>query len=262
MDPKQTDDAVQAKSAPTRSLVRSMDVLRAVAEARGDCTPASIADATGIPRPTVYRLLETLENLGLLERLDGEWAIGYELIRLGRDADVSRTLVPRTRPALEALVAATGETAMLATPRSGLSVDVISQVDAPNLLGMMSWVGRPVPTHASVAGKIMLADLGDEDRASYCASFAFPRLTRRTIVDPGMFLAELEAVAAQGYAETIDELEHGLSGIGAPVRDDAGTLVAVIGIYGPTSRIIGPRHAELTQAVVGASAQISTLLAR
>jgi DNA-binding IclR family transcriptional regulator len=244
----------------TKSLVRAMDVLRAVAASGEDCSPASIAEATGVPRPTVYRLLETLESLRLVERIDGEWVIGYELVRLGRTADLSRTLIPRAQPVLEDLVASTGETAMLAVPRSGLYVDVISQVDAPNLLGVMPWVGRPVPTHASVAGKILLADLGEQDRASYCATFAFPRLTANTIVDPIAFEKELRTVARQGFAETIDELEHGLSGIGAPVRDDAGGLVAVVGVYGPTSRITGAGRAETTQAVIAAGQRLSAEL--
>lgn len=80
--------------------------------------------------------------------------------------------------------------------------------------------------------------------------------------DSDQFLAELEAVSAQRYAETIDELEQGLSGIGAPARDAAGALVAVVGVYGPTSRIIGPDRAKTTRAVVQAGDRISALVQR
>jgi DNA-binding IclR family transcriptional regulator len=239
-----------------------MDVLRAVATSTRPCTPASIAAATGIPRPTVYRLLETLETLGVLERVDGDWAIGYELIQLARGADLARILVPRTRHVLDQLVERTGETAMLAVPRERLYIDVISQVDAPNLLGVMPWVGRPVPIHASAAGKIALADLTPPDRASFMSSATFRRLTPQTIIESDRFMAELDTVAAQGYAETIDELEQGLSGICAPARDATGTLAAVVGVYGPTSRITGSERVETTGAVLEAGERISALLRR
>lgn len=237
-----------------------MDVLRAVAAAGDGCSPASIADTTGVPRPTVYRLLETLESLGLVERNDGEWTIGYELVRLGRSADLSRALALRAHPVLEELVATTGETAMLAVPRRGAYVDVISQVDAPNLLGVMPWVGRPVPTHASVAGKLLIADLSDADRAHFCASFGFPSLTAHTITDPAAFDAELRTVAKQGFAETVDELEQGLSGIGAPIRQAPGGLVGVVGIYGPTARIVGSGREAMREAVMAAGEQLSERL--
>ncbi|MBW6417600.1 DNA-binding transcriptional regulator [Celeribacter sp. PS-C1] len=46
-----------------RSLARGLSILRHVNKV-GEARPGEIAKALGIPRPTVYRLLETLEELG------------------------------------------------------------------------------------------------------------------------------------------------------------------------------------------------------
>lgn len=46
-----------------RSLARGLAILRYVNKV-GEARPGEIAKALGIPRPTVYRLLETLEELG------------------------------------------------------------------------------------------------------------------------------------------------------------------------------------------------------
>lgn len=46
-----------------RSLARGLAIMRFVNK-MGEIRPGEIAKATGIPRPTVYRLLETLEELG------------------------------------------------------------------------------------------------------------------------------------------------------------------------------------------------------
>lgn len=53
----------KSKNDKVRALVRGLDILRHVNRV-GVCRASEIANATGIPRPTVYRLLETLEELG------------------------------------------------------------------------------------------------------------------------------------------------------------------------------------------------------
>ena len=60
---------------------------------------AEVALACGLPRPTASRLLATLADSGLAERLpDGDgWVLGYEATRLGRAADPYGSLVRRSR---------------------------------------------------------------------------------------------------------------------------------------------------------------------
>jgi DNA-binding IclR family transcriptional regulator len=242
----------------TKSLVRAMDILKAVTAAPGGANPADIADQLGLPRPTVYRLLTTLGAVGMTERdAGGAWFVGPELLRLGRRADQSGTLVTRAQPTLEELVAATGETAMLAIARGPFDVEVVSQVDAPNLLSVAQWVGRPVAAHASAAGKIVLSELEPDDRTRYVKSLPLPAFTGHTISDHDQFLQELESIARRGYAETIDELEDGLSGIVAPIRGQGGRLVAIIGVYGPTPRVCGPQRDQITAAVRNAATQLT-----
>jgi DNA-binding IclR family transcriptional regulator len=161
---------------------------------------------------------------------------------------------------MQQLVSRTGETAMLAVPRGSFEAEVISQVDAPNLLAMAPWVGRPIASHASAACKILLADLAPEVRTRYIAALPLPALTAHTITDHKRLENELDEVARRGYAETIDELEDGLSGIVAPIRRSDGTLIAFIGIYGPTARVCGERHEQMTAAVMAAAAALSAEL--
>jgi DNA-binding IclR family transcriptional regulator len=242
----------------TKSLVRAMEILKAVTAAPNGAVPADIAEQLAVPRPTVYRLLATLEAVGMAERgADGAWFVGPELLRLGRSADHSRSLVAYAQPTMERLVGQTGETAMLAIARGPFDVEVVSQVDAPNLLTMAQWVGRPIAAHASAAGKILLAELDADARARYVRALALPAFTMHTITDHDRLLEELDAVAGRGYAETIDELEDGLSGIVAPVRGTGGTLAAMIGVYGPTPRVCGTQRGQLTGAVCDAAARLS-----
>jgi DNA-binding IclR family transcriptional regulator len=242
----------------TKSLVRAMEILKAVTNAPNGAVPADIARQLALPRPTVYRLLATLEAVGMAERgADGAWFVGPELLRLGRRADQSRSLVAHAQPTMERLVGQTGETAMLAIARGPFDVEVVSQVDAPNLLTMAQWVGRPIAPHASAAGKILLAELDADARARYVRALSLPAFTAHTITDHDRFLDELDGVARRGYAETIDELEDGLSGIVAPVRGNGGNLAAMIGVYGPTPRVCGTQRDNMTAAVRDAAEHLS-----
>jgi DNA-binding IclR family transcriptional regulator len=242
----------------TKSLVRAMEILKAVTDAPTGAAPSEITEQVALPRPTVYRLLATLEAVGMTERgADGAWFVGPELLRLGRSADHSRSLVTHAQPTMERLVGQTGETAMLAIAHGPFDVEVVSQVDAPNLLAMSAWVGRPIATHASAAGKIVLAELDPDVRARYVRALSLPAFTAHTITDHDQFLDELDGVARRGYAETVDELEDGLSGIAAPVRSHGGTLLAMIGVYGPTPRVCGAQRDDMTAAVCDAAEHLS-----
>lgn len=62
-------DPARPRSRPdsVRALTRGLAVLRHV-NALGEARPAEIAQALDLPRPTVYRLLETLEEAGYIVR--------------------------------------------------------------------------------------------------------------------------------------------------------------------------------------------------
>ena len=85
-----------------QSLKRAVQILRGLAESSDAATTSELAVAVGLPRPTVARMLATLADAGLAERLDdgGRWVLGYEATRLGRAADPYAVLLRRARPHL------------------------------------------------------------------------------------------------------------------------------------------------------------------
>jgi DNA-binding IclR family transcriptional regulator len=140
-------------------------------------------------------------------------------------------------PHLQALVAATGETATLsvAGERDAVTVDF---VQSPSSVQGVAHVGRPSIAHATATGKIMLAFGGASlPRGSLRA------YTPQTITDRGRLAAELAAVRERGYASSRGEREEDLHAIAAPVRDARGQLAAIVGVQGPASRF-GPDEME------------------
>ena len=224
-----------------QSLRRAVAILRVLAEQGGPVTTTQVAAAVELPRATAARLLATLADAGLVERREegAGWVLGYEATRLGRAADPYGALIRRAQPILEQLTAQTGESSVLAVTRPPLDVEIVSQLDAPNLLGVTSWVGRRFGLHASVSGKLAYARLAPALRDALLDEERFERHTERTIVDPAAFRAELELIGQRGYATSVDELEIGLAMLGVDVPGAAGRgAIASLGIMGPTSRLV------------------------
>lgn len=239
--------AVETPGIPrNRSLERAVQILRSLAEHPAGVSTSSVASRAGLPRPTAARLLATLADAGLAERLPGSdgWVLGYEAARLGRRADPYAVLVRKARPHLVQLSAATGESSVLAVTRLPLDVEIVAQVDAPNLLGVSDWVGRRFGLHASVSGKLAFARL-PEDAVPLDGLEAY---TPATITDPAALLAELAVVRRRGYAASVDELEVGLAMVGVdvvPARVPEPRFVASVGVMGPSGRIKAPFEREL-----------------
>ncbi len=230
-----------------QSLERAVLLLHALAAHPKGATTASLARETELPRPTTGRLLATLADAGLAEHLpDSEsWVLGYEVVRLGRAADPYRSLIQQAQPHLEQLAAEAGESAMLGASRRPGTLDVISQVDAGNLVGVGSWVGRSIGLHASVGGKLVYAALDDADLDVLLRDVRLKRYTRRTLTTLASLRNEIQRIRRQGYAEAIDELEDGLSSIGVAVAPLVGGVLVSVGVSGPTSRLTVRRRREI-----------------
>ena len=239
----------------TKSLGRAVAVLREVA-ARPSSSASELARASGLPRSTVARTLRTLADAGIVEESAGGWVVGRELIRLARDADPDRRLLDAARPVLERLRDATAESALLAVPRGRPAMEIVLQVDPARLVGVAGWVGVDVPLHASAAGKLILADLGDAELEAWLARTRLARFTRATIGSREALRAELARVRGRGWADLVDELEEGHVSLAVPVRGADGALVAALGLSGPKFRLERARRRELLPRLRRAAAEV------
>ena len=203
--------------------------------------PRSAAELETALGGDVAHALAELERAGLVEAdRTGAWRSGPAIVRHAQLA----VLAELAAPVLVALAAESGETANLIVSRAG-ATEAIAQVDGRHLLGATNWVGRPLPLHCSAAGKVLLA-FG----AATVADGPLERFASATIVDRVVLAGELDAVRAQGYSTLVDELEDGLSAVGAPVRDH-GDLLEAIGDRDPfRARAVMVEHIETFAAEI------------
>lgn len=244
-----------------KSLVKAVRLLRVLGRHSTGASASALADEAGIPQPTAFRLLATLQREGLVDRSDNNYLLGWELARLGRLADPYRGLVSRVQPALDELAAELSETVTLAVPNSRHDFDLIAEATGPHVVGaaVRNVVGKHFPLHASSTGKILLAELPPE-RVRELLPEKLEAFTSRTIVDCEVLLRELDEVREQGYSVLDNELEEELLSLSRPVRDAAGTLVAVLTVDGPRYRFGRDRIPGALQSMQKTAGRITELL--
>jgi DNA-binding IclR family transcriptional regulator len=219
-------------------LDRAMALLGLLAD--GPRTLRSLAQASGLPRPTAHRLLVALETHGLAGRDgDGAFRLGPRLTELALRAGHGLELGTLAAGVLARLHDQTGESVQLYL-RSGDRRLCAAARDAGAGLRDSVPVGALLPLDVGSGGKVLLAWSDDADR--------FPA------VEP----AELAAVRQHGWASSIAEREVGVASVSAPVLRDE-RLLGALCVSGPASRLGHSPGRRLASQVVAAARELASL---
>lgn len=239
------------------SVIKAVEVLHAFDRGTSSLTIGGISERVGMPKSSVHRLVATLEHLNLLARdpRDGKYRLGPGLLHLASVALEGLDLRQCSRPHLERLANALGDTVHLGVLDNGVVV-YIDKIDSPSRVRMFSHVGGRAPAYCTGLGKAMLA-YRPEDEVRALAERGLTAYTPSTITDVNELLAHLTVVRARGYAVDQGEHEAMVRCVAAPVWDYQGQ---VIGAVSATTVITGwePSHLErMIAAVLEATRAIS-----
>ena len=196
-----------------------------------------VGNELGVHKSTAFRLLNTLESRGLVEQHieSGKYRLGFGLVHLANSVTVGPDITRQAQPGCTWLAGQTEETVTLSVLEDFESV-TIDQIMSMSTVASRSWLGRRTPLHCTSPGKVFLAFLPEEHQAQIVDG-PHERFTDYTITDPGKLREELEQVRLDGYASSFEEFEEGLSAAAAPVCAVDGSVIAAIGISGPSYRL-------------------------
>jgi IclR family acetate operon transcriptional repressor len=242
----------------TQALSRGLALLAELAATDGGATLTTLAAKSGLPAPTVHRLLATLEASGYVQPgTSGEWLIGLSAFRVGSSFLHHRNLVVHVFPYLKRLMEQSGETANLAVMDAGEAV-FVEQVQCRELMRMSAKLGARAPLHASGVGKAMLAAMDEHAASTLLGRQGLARFTPHTHTVREALAGELAATRVRGYA--VDDEEHalGLRCVAAALRDEHGETWAALSLAGPTTRFTRERVPKLG-ALVRETAREATL---
>ncbi|WP_436775848.1 IclR family transcriptional regulator [Yinghuangia sp. YIM S09857] len=255
----------RGKGGQTVAVVeRAADVLLHFCETRSaDLGITEIADALGLSKAAVHRLLGSLRSRGLVEMNPGthRYALGPAAARLGLAylgrLDIRAAAVPELRD----LSGTTGETATLSV-RAGDSRIYVDQVTPDREVIMSVTLGIPYPLDVGASSRALLAFLPEAQdarllarllRSSHAAAASVPRRAEPENRDapPGVpapasgamsgaalrrLTGELADIRARGWSRSAGERQPGAGSVAAPVFDHHDRPVAVVSVCGPRER--------------------------
>ncbi len=245
MRPKDDNEPSGEQIPAGSAIVRAMDILEAIVSSDVPLQLAEICRKVDLPKPTVYRILATLEHSGLVGREPGSKRYGCaeRMHQLAGNTLLRSTNRAARRAVLEELVEQIGETCNLTIPNNN-SVLYLDRVETAWPLRVALAAGSKVPLYASASGKLFLSAMPKRSRDRFLRVTPLIRHTPTTLVDPSVLGRELESIRSQGYS--LDDAEYlaGICCVAVPVRDSDGRLVAALAVQAPSARMPLP---ELTK---------------
>jgi IclR family pca regulon transcriptional regulator len=212
-----------------QSLERGLAVILAFSDHHPSLTLSRCAELTGLSRPTVRRVLLTLQQLGYVRSEGRTFALTPRVLALGYAYLSSLNLPVIAQPVMEDLVAQTREPCSLAT-LDDTDVVYVTRVSTHRRPSLTLATGTRLPAHATAMGHVLLADLPAGELEHYLHRADLRVLTARTVRTREELLARLEQVRSQGWALIEQELEEGLRSAAAPVRGADGRVIAALGM--------------------------------
>lgn len=219
------------------SVARTLDILEAVAE-RGGASAKEISDGTGLPLPTVYRLVRELLDGGYLVHIKDakRFELGYKLHALGVSLHEQIGVSPEVRAEVTGLHHQLGVAAYLAVHR-GAQIVVVFTADSPACprLAPLDF-GYHEAAHATAFGKILLANMDDDQRLQYLEAEPMRQFSPWTITRYPELFKQLDGVARRGVAWEFGEFQDGATCAAAAVRGSTGVLVGSVAVSAPAAR--------------------------
>ncbi|OZF47381.1 IclR family transcriptional regulator [Rhodococcus sp. 14-2470-1a] len=236
-----------------QSVERAFELLDIMAASGGSIGISELAEAAGLPMPTVHRLIGTLVTLGYVRRLaTRRYALGTKLIGLGDSA--TKLIGGWAKPYLSELVRQTHETSNMAFLEDDMAV-YVAQVPSEHAMRMFNEVGQRVLPHSTGVGKALLSQLPDDEVRALVSRTGMAPRTVNTLNSLDALLADLAVVRSRGYAIDDGEQEVGVRCFAVPVIG-APTLTAM-SIAGPTARVTLESAEQFVPLLVSAAERLS-----
>jgi IclR family pca regulon transcriptional regulator len=216
------------------ALARGLDVLRAfrpdpARPGTPSMTLSEIAGLTGLARPTVRRILITLETLGYVRGAGRGYALTPRVLDLGMAYVNSLSMWDVARPHMEKLVAQTNESTSMAQ-LDGSDIVYVTRVAVPKIVTLAVSIGTRFPAAATSMGKVLLAALPPAAVPGVLAEASRSGITPRSQPSPAELEAALREVRAKGWALADQDLAPGVRSVATGVRDGDGRVVAALNV--------------------------------
>jgi IclR family transcriptional regulator, pca regulon regulatory protein len=218
------------------SLARGLQVIESFEGHTEGRSIGEVAQATGLSRASVRRLLLTLEALGYAESSRRVYRLKTRVLKLGLSYLSSTSVIAAAQPVLDRISEALGESASMSM-LDGDRIVYVARSAASRVLSVGLSVGSRLPAYCTSMGRVLLAGLSDSELDHYLRQLKPKSYTPKTVVDSNQLRKIILQARVQGYALVSEELEAGLRAIAVPVLTRQNRVAAAINVGAHALRI-------------------------
>lgn len=245
------------ETAGAQSLGRAFTVLEILAKNAGAMALQDVAEASGLNKSTVHRLLSALTELGYVKGSDGKYALTLKMFEIGSIPVSNMDITAAARPYLERLRDESQETVHLVVLDDCDIVYIQKLEPSSNTYRMASRIGMRRAAYCTAAGKSILSTMTDKQVRDIFEASDVRAITDKTITDIDALCLELSAARQTGAAFDNEENEPGMRCIASPVRDYTGAARYAISVSAPIVRMDDKKVRALIPLVCSAADGIS-----
>lgn len=234
-----------------RAVGRALEVLLAFSPADFELSPTELLKRVSLSRPTLYRLLYTLEARGFLVSCGDpqRFRLGPSVARLAHVWASSNDPAAAAMPMIRRVWEVTDETVGLYVRQGGYLI-CIAEIPSGQPLSFRRGVGFQDRIALGASGKVILAHSSLEPRQ-------LRQMTLNTDLDLVAFVKELKKARTLGYAISQDEQIQGATSIAAPFFDASGGVAGSLALYGPSVRFDAKKLEHFSTLLMTEAAHLS-----
>lgn len=219
-----------------KTFTKGLAVIEALSGCAKPCGVTQLATQLRLTKSNVHRLLQTLAAHGYVRNVGdtGNYELTLKLWELGSKVRSRLGITEIGGPFLKLLGDQTSEAVHLSV-LSGAEVIYIDKVESPQPVRAYSMIGGRAPAYCVATGKAMLAFCSPKQLDEM--KIQLTRHSVNTISSRARLDKELQRIREQGYSINRGEWREDVSGVAAPIFDQTESVVAAIGISGPSTRL-------------------------
>ena len=242
-----------------KTVIKAFKLLEELAE-KQPAKASELAQKLGWTRSNLYRILETLQSIGYVEKdPNSQYRLSIKLFLIGNSVRGIDQLSTIARPYMKRLSELSQETINLAIMYED-RVLYIEKVESPHYLRIDQPIGKTDPLYCTALGKVLLSGLTDAQLKEVLNSLQMTPYTKRTIIDPEVLTSVVGNVRKNGYAMDLEELSAGIHCMAVPICDHTNNVIAAVSISGPNVRLTEQRIDELLRELITMTGKISKMM--
>ena len=236
-NPRIEDSGPKGRSYRVEALAKGLRLLSFFSAESPVLRVKDLVELSGIPMPTTFRLVATLEEEGYLERtIDGQVRPGTSVLALGFAAVQGLDLVQTSDPTMRDLHAKTSETVNMGVLYNDQVLFVARIPRRDGVLSDAIRVGSTVPAVFSSIGKVILSGMSEEELGRTISESSFAgRWGPNAVRTMDELREQLASARKDGYLLQQESAIPGLSSIAAPIRQSGKDIVAALNVAVPTA---------------------------